>query len=130
MKPEEWEQYVKSTNKRILKMHYPEPTPKNESAAILASQIAGTLRATLPGQDRDWYRAYVYNCKKIDDATWIPLSKEYPPENIFVETRINDRIGIRNTQVLKRQGNLFFNNDGIYMYYMPNEWRPIQEEKS
>ena len=53
--------------------------------------------------------------------TWIPTT-EPPPEGIKVETKIDDQNGVRNVQVLKRSGRLWF-DDGVYVYYTPTHWR-------
>lgn len=45
------------------------------------------------------------------------------PENVVVETKIDDHDGLRNVAELKRQGNLWFFPDGsMYVYYTPTHW--------
>lgn len=47
-----------------------------------------------------------------------------PPENVPLETKIHDRSGDRNVQILFRQGKLWFVPDGsMYVYYEPTHWR-------
>lgn len=59
--------------------------------------------------------------------SWYRCSSQLPPEGEVVETKIDDADGIRNHQVLKRQGRLWFFPDGsMYVYYTPTHWRPIQ----
>ncbi len=58
---------------------------------------------------------------------WIPTNSLLPRENIPVMTKIEDRAGTRNEQVLIRRGNLWFTSDmGIYVYYVPTHWQEIE----
>ena len=53
---------------------------------------------------------------------WQPVSRA--PENVVVETKIDDMHGVRNVQTLKRRGNLWwFPDDSMYCYYTPTDWR-------
>jgi hypothetical protein len=55
-------------------------------------------------------------------GNWQPISTA--PEETEVQTKIDDKHGIRNIQTLKRQGNLWFVPDGnMYVYYTPTHWR-------
>ena len=55
---------------------------------------------------------------------WIKISDELPPENIVVETKIDDGKGVRNQRALKRKGNLwYFPDESMYIYYTPTHWR-------
>jgi len=46
------------------------------------------------------------------------------PENVDVETKIDDEKGLRNEQTLKRVGNLWWLPDmSMYCYYRPTHWR-------
>ena len=55
---------------------------------------------------------------------WIKTSDELPPENIVVETKIDDGHGVRNQTKLKRKGRLwFFPDDSMYVYYTPTHWK-------
>ena len=50
-----------------------------------------------------------------------------PPENLVVETKIDDGKFIRNEQQLYRYGNLWFIPDwNMYVYYTPTHWREIR----
>jgi len=43
---------------------------------------------------------------------------------VVVETKLDDIGGARNQQRLKRQGRLWFFEDGsMYVYYTPTHWR-------
>ena len=54
---------------------------------------------------------------------WVLLNEELPPENVVVDTKIDDSNGIRNEQKLFRSGNLWFLASGImYVYYKPTHW--------
>jgi hypothetical protein len=53
---------------------------------------------------------------------WRPVSTA--PEGEVVETKIDDGNGERNVQPLKRSGNLWFIDGGMYVYYTPTHWRP------
>lgn len=53
-----------------------------------------------------------------------PQGLKYTPENVVVETKIDDKDGFRNVGPLKRQGRLWFTPDGtMYVYYTPTHWR-------
>jgi len=46
------------------------------------------------------------------------------PENIILETKIDDHNGCRNEGKLQRRGNLWWTPDGqMYVYYRPTHWR-------
>lgn len=63
-------------------------------------------------------------CQQDNQKKWINVSEQLPPEDIIVETKIDDSRGCRNEQKLKRRGNLWFlPNGGIYVYYTPTHWR-------
>ena len=53
---------------------------------------------------------------------WRPIHTA--PEGTVVETKIDDGNGERNVQPLKRSGNLWFIDGGMYVYYTPTHWRP------
>lgn len=58
-------------------------------------------------------------------SEWIDCNMELPPINVVVNTKIDDRHGVRNETTLKRGGNLWFTPDGeMYVYYTPTHWRP------
>jgi len=47
----------------------------------------------------------------------------FAPENKVVMTKIDDRLGVRNVQRLKKIGNLWFYPDGkMYVYYAPTHF--------
>lgn len=49
---------------------------------------------------------------------------ETAPEGEVVDTKIDDRDGVRNEQPLKRKGRLWFFPDGsAYVYYVPTHWK-------
>jgi hypothetical protein len=56
---------------------------------------------------------------------WIECAEQLPPEGEVVLTRIQDEHGPRNQQKLKRQGRLWFYEDGVYVYYTPTLWMPL-----
>jgi len=52
---------------------------------------------------------------------WIKCTEQLPEEGITVTTKID---GVRNVQLLKRQGRLWFYPDGsMYVYYTPTHRR-------
>lgn len=56
-------------------------------------------------------------------SDWKPISTA--PEGISVETKIDDKDGVRNVAILKRGGRLWWYQDGsMYVYYEPTHWRP------
>lgn len=59
-------------------------------------------------------------------SDWTKSTDQLPPDGMVVETKIDDKDGVRNETTLKRQGNLwFFSDDSMYVYYWPTHWRPI-----
>jgi hypothetical protein len=55
---------------------------------------------------------------------WVKCSIKLPENGKLVETKIDDEKGVRNEQILKRQGNLWYVPDGsMYVYYTPTHWR-------
>lgn len=57
---------------------------------------------------------------------WNRCADLLPPEDIEVETKIDDKDGIRNVQNLTRHRNLWFFPDlSMYIYYNPTHWRPL-----
>ena len=55
---------------------------------------------------------------------WISVKDKLPPENLVVETKIEDMHGVRNQTKLKRRGRLwFFPDEMMYVYYTPTHWR-------
>ena len=65
---------------------------------------------------------------------WISVKDRLPETNRLVETKIDDELGERNVQNLRRSGRLWFLPDGeMYVYYSPTHWRlpdPPKEAKS
>lgn len=57
---------------------------------------------------------------------WINCKDELPESGRLVDTKVDDRNGLRNEQRLIRQGNLWFFPDmSMYVYYKPTHWKPI-----
>ena len=57
---------------------------------------------------------------------WIPVASHLPKDGDVVETKIDDDMGRRNEIRLKRQGRLWFFEDGsMYVYYTPTHWRRL-----
>lgn len=54
---------------------------------------------------------------------WTRITDALPPEGQRVETMIADEDGVRNEAYLKRQGGMWFLDDGMYVYYRPTHWR-------
>lgn len=55
---------------------------------------------------------------------WKRTKDELPPDNLVVETKIDDKNGARNKTTLKRKGQLWFAPDSsFYVYYTPTHWR-------
>lgn len=59
-------------------------------------------------------------------SDWIPCSERLPDEGVEVETILLDGRP-RNEQRLTRQGRLWFMDDGVYVYYEPTHWRPVDD---
>lgn len=58
---------------------------------------------------------------------WVEVVKELPPEGVYVSTKIDDADGVRNEQILKLRGRLWFCADNgqseMYVYYTPTHWK-------
>ena len=51
---------------------------------------------------------------------------ENAPKRQVVDTKIDDKDGIRNEQRLMRDGRLWWLPDGsMYVYYTPTHWQPL-----
>lgn len=58
---------------------------------------------------------------------WVKVNEVLPKEGEPVLTKIHDDDGCRNEQILKRQGRLWFFEDGsMYVYYTPTHWRELE----
>lgn len=55
---------------------------------------------------------------------WKTTGSEQAPEGVAVMTKLDDFKGVRNEQIMKRQGNLWFAGD-MYVYYQPTHWRDL-----
>lgn len=57
---------------------------------------------------------------------WIKVSELTPPENVIIETKIDNEDGCRNIQKLIYKYNLWFLSDkNIHVYYTLTHWRYI-----
>jgi hypothetical protein len=55
---------------------------------------------------------------------WQSVKAFPPPEDVTVETKIDDGGGMRNQQLLFKRGSLWWFPDGsMYVYYTPTHWR-------
>lgn len=55
---------------------------------------------------------------------WQLVFGDKPSEGVVVDTKIDDKDGVRNEQPLKRCGSLWFiPDDSFYVYYAPTHWR-------
>lgn len=55
-----------------------------------------------------------------EEKRWSPI--ESAPEGILVWTKIHDKDGERNEQLLLKRNNLWWAGD-MYVYYAPTHWR-------
>lgn len=61
------------------------------------------------------------------EQAWIPTAERLPEPGVVVETKIDDEHGVRNEQMLKREGPRWFvPGGGMYVYYRPTHWRSIE----
>ena len=58
---------------------------------------------------------------------WTSVNFASPPQGQFVHTKISDAQGERNNQKMKLVNNLWFGDDGAYVYYQPTHWAFIEE---
>jgi hypothetical protein len=57
-------------------------------------------------------------------SAWVSVTYRRPPQDVTVETKIDDSRGCRNQTFLKLHGRLWFVPDmSIYVYYEPSHWR-------
>lgn len=63
----------------------------------------------------------------MNNNEWINVRDQIPPQNMVVDTKIDDKDGVRNHQLLKLNGKLwYFKDDSMYVYYCPTHWRHIE----
>lgn len=60
----------------------------------------------------------------MSEINWHPIATA--PDGVTVLTKIDDEKGPRNEAPLKRQGKLWFCDDGLYVYYEPTHWAPLK----
>ena len=61
----------------------------------------------------------------MNDA-WILCKNRKPPQDIIIETKIDDCKGVRNICQLILHNNLWWIPDmSMYIYYSPTHWRPL-----
>jgi hypothetical protein len=54
---------------------------------------------------------------------WYNTQSSIVPENVILNTKINDNNGVRNEQKLIKIGNLWWTTDKqMYVYYRPTHW--------
>lgn len=57
-------------------------------------------------------------------SDWIPNAPTTAPNDVIVETKIDDELGVRNQTLLRKQRSLwFFPDNSMYVYYTPTHWR-------
>lgn len=60
-------------------------------------------------------------------SEWQPISTA--PQDVVIDTKIDDEIGLRNEQPLKRRGALWwFPDDSMYVYYTPTHWKDLERD--
>jgi len=61
-----------------------------------------------------------------DDVKWFPAKTA--PDLVCVITKIDDADGVRNEQLLVRDGRLWWApKHEMYVYYTPTHWRPADD---
>ena len=59
-------------------------------------------------------------------SEWIKTNDRLPEEGVKVETKMDDKHGLRNEQQLVFKRNLWFYPDmSMYIYYTPTHWRTL-----
>lgn len=57
---------------------------------------------------------------------WVRCSSQLPPENVVVDTKIDDADGLRHHQPMVYRNRLWWFPDlGMYVYYTPTHWRRL-----
>lgn len=60
------------------------------------------------------------------ETTWNKCTEQLPPNRVVVLTKIDDANGVRNEQMLKRVGVMWYVPDGsMYVYYTPTHWAQL-----
>jgi len=60
---------------------------------------------------------------------WILIEFVPPPQGVFIQTKIDDKDGARNFQEMKFEKNLWWTDDGMYVYWRPTHWAHVDIEK-
>ena len=61
-------------------------------------------------------------------SEWIRVADQLPPEGEVVETKIDDKLGIRNVQSMFLLRRLWFiPKSSVYAYYTPTHWRRLPD---
>ncbi len=58
-----------------------------------------------------------------DPRPWIRCDGRPPERGVLVDTKVDDEHGVRHEQPMSLRGNLWFTEDGLYVYYAPTHWR-------
>ncbi len=59
--------------------------------------------------------------------TWLKISEIPPVYNEVVNTKIDDKDGVRNEQPLRFRDNLWWHPDNsMYVYYTPTHWQKLK----
>ncbi len=65
----------------------------------------------------------------MPEGEWTRCCDRLPPEGVVVDTKIDDKRGVRNEQQLTRKGGLmFFPDYSMYVYYSLTHWRTSERE--
>lgn len=57
---------------------------------------------------------------------WISTKDRLPPENVNVDTKIDDGNTARNIQALTYHSGHWWHAPDMYVYYQPTHWRPLE----
>lgn len=65
-----------------------------------------------------------------DRRKWTRVIDSLPPENVEVETKVDDHMGVRNEYTMIRSGRLWYlNDDDPFPFYAPTHWREKQNKE-
>lgn len=71
------------------------------------------IKPSLPGDPPSW---------PVD--SWVQTIHQLPPQGVVVDTKIEDKHGVRNVAKLIFKDGLFFTPDmAMYVYYIPTHWK-------
>lgn len=67
--------------------------------------------------------------KLKEETDWVKTVDKLPPEGVWVDSKIDDGVMVRNHCKTKYDSGLWWLENGMYVYYKPTHWRYIENTK-